>query len=69
MVKRIAACIREFKRASILTAVLMIGEVLLEVLIPAVMAALMLAVNDRAARVEMPPPDNTFGIYRGADSR
>ena len=30
---------------------------------------LMLAVNDRAARVEMPPPDNTFGIYRGADSR
>ena len=35
----------------------------------AVMAALMLAVNDRAARVEMPPPDNTFGIYRGADSR
>lgn len=40
MVKRIAACIREFKRASILTAVLMIGEVLLEVLIPAVMAGL-----------------------------
>ena len=27
-----------------------------------------LAVDRRASRVEMPPPDNTFGIYRGADS-
>ena len=25
-------------------------------------------VNDRASRVEMPAPDNTFGIYRSASS-
>ena len=30
----------------------------------AAMAALMVAVNDRASRVEMPPPDNSFGVYR-----
>ena len=24
--------------------------------------------NDRASRVEMPAPDNTFGIYRTTDS-
>ena len=28
------------------------------------MAALMVAVNDRASRVEMPMPDNSLGIYR-----
>ena len=33
-----------------------------------VLAVMVLAVDRRAARVEMPPPDNTFGIYRGADS-
>ena len=32
------------------------------------MGALMWAVNDRASRVQMPLPDNTFGIYRTADS-
>ena len=32
------------------------------------MAAMMWAVNDRASRVKMPDPDNTFGIYRTADS-
>ena len=34
----------------------------------AAMGWMMWAVNDRASRVEMPPPDNTFGIYRTADS-
>ena len=29
----------------------------------AAMAALTFAVNDRASRVDMPAPDNTFGIY------
>lgn len=36
-------------------------------LIAVVLAVLLLiafAVNDRASRVEMPAPDNTFGIYR-----
>ena len=28
------------------------------------MAALMVAVNDRASRVEMPMPANSLGIYR-----
>ena len=32
------------------------------------MGAMMWAVNDRASRVEMPAPDNTFGIYRSASS-
>ena len=32
------------------------------------MGALMWKVNDRASRVEMPGPDNTFGIYRSASS-
>ena len=32
------------------------------------MGAMMWAMNDRASRVEMPAPDNTFGIYRSADS-
>ena len=30
----------------------------------AAMAAMMVAVNDRASRVEMPMPDNSLGIYR-----
>ena len=32
------------------------------------MAVMVLAVNDRASRVEMPPPDNSFGIYKPASS-
>ena len=34
----------------------------------AAMGWMMWAVNDRASRVEMPAPDNTFGISRTADS-
>ena len=34
----------------------------------AAMGWMMWAVNDRASRVEMPAPDNTFGIARTADS-
>lgn len=34
----------------------------------AAMGWMMWAVNDRASRVEMPAPDNTFGICRTADS-
>lgn len=34
----------------------------------AAMGWMMWAVNDRASRVEMPAPDNTFGIYHAADS-
>lgn len=34
----------------------------------AAMGWMMWAVNDRASRVEMPAPDNTFGIYHTADS-
>lgn len=32
------------------------------------MGCMMWKVNDRASRVDMPAPDNTFGIYRTADS-
>ncbi len=34
----------------------------------AAMGWMMWAVNDRASRVEMPAPDNTFGIYHTANS-
>ena len=34
----------------------------------AAMGWMMWAVNDRASRVEMPAPNNTFGIYHPADS-
>lgn len=33
----------------------------------AAMAAITFAVNDRASRVPMPAPDNTFGIYHMAN--
>jgi hypothetical protein len=36
---------------------------LIVVAVLAALAALMLAVNDRASRVKMPEPDTTFGIY------
>ena len=32
------------------------------------LGVLLWKVNDRASRVEMPAPDNTFGIYRSASS-
>ena len=35
----------------------------------AAMGWMMWAVNDRASRVEMPAPDNTFGIYHTADTK
>lgn len=34
-----------------------------------VLAVLMLAVNDRASRVDMPEPDTTFGIYKSASEK
>ncbi|MGN0662839.1 MAG: hypothetical protein ACI4LE_06785 [Faecalibacterium sp.] len=34
----------------------------------AAMGWMMWAVNDRASRVEMPEPDDTFGIYRSEKS-
>ena len=34
----------------------------------AAMAWMMWAVNDRASRVPMPEPDNTFGIYQPKNS-
>jgi hypothetical protein len=34
----------------------------------AALAALMLAVNDRASRVKMPEPDNSLGIYHSPSS-
>lgn len=39
---------------------------LVVVVVFVVMAGVMLAVNDRASRVDMPEPDNTFGIYRSS---
>ncbi len=42
---------------------------LIIILVLAAMAALMLAVDDRASRVDMPEPDDTFGIYRSTTSQ
>ena len=40
---------------------------LIIVCVLAAMAALTFAVNDRASRVPMPAPDNSFGIYHTAN--
>ena len=40
MIKRLSACIREYRRDTVLTPLTVAGEVLLEVLIPLVMASL-----------------------------
>ena len=49
MVKRIAACVREYRRDSLLTPLYVALEVLLEVLIPLVMADLIDRPEKRAA--------------------
>jgi hypothetical protein len=41
---------------------------LIVVAVLAALAALMLAVNDRASRVKMPEPDNSLGIYHSPSS-
>ena len=41
---------------------------LISLLVRVGMGWMMWKVNDRASRVDMPAPDNTFGIYRTADS-
>ena len=38
-------------------------------LVFALIGAAVLAVDRRASRVDIPDPDNTFGIYRDADAR
>ena len=40
MIKRLARCIREYKKAAILAPLTMVGEVAMEVMIPLVMAGL-----------------------------
>ena len=40
MIKKLLACVGEYRKPSLLTPVMMIGEVLMETLIPFVMAAL-----------------------------
>ncbi|MDO5567569.1 MAG: ABC transporter ATP-binding protein, partial [Planctomycetia bacterium] len=40
MIKRLASCIRQYKKASFLTPVFMVGEVVMEVIIPILMARL-----------------------------
>ena len=42
---------------------------LIVVLVLALTAFAAFAVNDRASRVDMPEPDNTFGIYRSASDK
>ena len=41
---------------------------LIIVVVLALMGWMLVKVNDRASRVEMPAPDNTFGIYHTAES-
>ena len=40
MIKKLLSCVRQYKKASFLTPIFMIGEVLMETLIPYVMASL-----------------------------
>ena len=41
---------------------------LIIVVVLTLMGWMLVKVNDRASRVEMPAPDNTFGIYHTAES-
>ena len=41
---------------------------LIIVVVLALMGWMLVKVNDRASRVEMPEPDNSLGIYRKADA-
>ena len=41
---------------------------LIIVVVLALFAVMAFAVNDRASRVKMPAPDDTFGIYHVAES-
>ena len=41
---------------------------LIIVVVLALMGWMLVAVNDRASRVNMPEPDNSLGVYRSADA-
>lgn len=45
MIKRLAGCIREYKRSTILTPVFMVGEVVCECIIPLLTAKLINAIQ------------------------
>ena len=55
-----------YERYRAVAKMLLIFSIILLVLVG--MGWMMWKVNDRASRVEMPAPDNTFGIYRTTDS-
>ena len=55
-----------YERYRAVAKMLLIFSIILLVLVG--MGWMMWKVNDRASRVEMPAPDNTFGIYRSASS-
>ena len=45
MIRKLASCIREYKRATIFTLIFIVGEVFLEVLIPFITADLVNAIK------------------------
>ena len=55
-----------YERYRAVAKMLLIFSIILLVLVG--MGWMMWKVNDRASRVEMPAPDNTFGIYHTTDS-
>ena len=55
-----------YERYRAVAKMLLIFSIILLVLVG--MGWMMWKVNDRASRVEMPAPDNTFWIYRATDS-
>ena len=76
MIKKLARSIREYKKASILTPILIVGEVLLECFIPFVMAQMVNAIDEGADMQEivkygiilavMAIASLTFGAFAGA---
>lgn len=53
MIKKLAKCVREYKTASILTLIFIVGEALIETLIPFITAQLINHINDGAAITEI----------------
>ena len=53
MIKKLAKCVREYKASSILTLIFIVGEALIETLIPFITAQLINHINDGADITEI----------------
>lgn len=64
MIKTLMGSIRDYKKVTIATPLLVLGEVLCEMLIPFITANLIDAIKDGATVAEMLPTRGLFGAHR-----